>query len=235
MAFLGDDIVPATNWLASHHAAHLQRGCDPKLAVIGYTGWHQLVGRTPFLDYINEQGPQFGYSIIEDREDVPFNFFYGSNLSLARDFLLQNPFNEAFPHAAWEDIECGYRLKKAGMRLIYSPEPIAHHHHDTNIARFCRRQEKVGYSSIIFYRLAPELGSFLGIGPEGPPPVLKPSSALLLELFARALERTPLSVPSIWEKILRERYIRGLRRAWNDLAAGQLAASAARPAVAGRS
>ena len=39
----------------------------------------------------------------------------------------------------------------------------------------------------------------------------------------------------VWEKILRERYIRGLRRAWNDLAAGQLAASAARPAVAGRS
>jgi hypothetical protein len=235
IAFLGDDIVPAKEWLASHHAAHLRRGCDPMLAVIGYTNWHRQVNPTPFLKYINEFGPQFGYSLIENPEKVPFNFFYGSNVSLRRELLLRHPFNDVFPDAAWEDIECGYRLEKAGLRLVFNPDSVALHHHDTGISRFCRRQEKVGYSSVIFYQLAPELGGFLGIGPGGPPPGIRPLSALLLELFARAIERTPLSARPVWEAILRERYIRGLRRGWNDLASGRLAPGPARPAESARS
>jgi len=229
VALLGDDTVPSANWLATHHAAHLQRGCDPRLAIIGYTSWHKQVDLTPFLKYINEFGPQFGYALIENPEDVPFKFFYASNISLCRDFLLRHPFSDAFPNAAWEDIECGYRMEKAGMRLVFNPRSTVLHHHDTSIARFCRRQEKVGYSSVIFYRLAPELGSFLGLGPDGPPPALPRKEALALELLARALERTPLSVPRVWQKILRDYYVRGMRRGWDDLASWRLTAGATKP------
>src|SRR4029079_11088584 len=96
VAFLGDDTVPAAGWLAAHRAAHRQRGDDPHLVVLGYTAWHQRMVLNPFLSYINEYGLQFGYALIKDRENVPFNFFYTSNLSLPRELLLAEPFDLRF-------------------------------------------------------------------------------------------------------------------------------------------
>ncbi len=93
VAFLGDDTVPTPGWLAAHAGAHEARGGGPELAVIGYTRWHPRVRTNPFLTYINEHGLQFGYRLIDDPEDVPFNFFYTSNLSLSRERLLAEPFD----------------------------------------------------------------------------------------------------------------------------------------------
>ena len=161
VAFLGDDTVPSPGWLATHREAHRTRGDESHLAVIGYTGWHKRMRLTPFLRYINEYGLQFGYALIKDREDVPFNFLYTSNLSLRRDLLLAEPFDLHFPYAAWEDIELAYRLKKRGLRLVYEPSatgPTITHGFD----RFASREEKAGYCAVVFYRLHPELGPFSG-------------------------------------------------------------------------
>ncbi|HSJ74689.1 MAG TPA: glycosyltransferase, partial [Gemmatimonadales bacterium] len=165
VAFLGDDTVPGSGWLAAHREAHRRHGDSPQVAVIGYTGWHRRMRLNPFLRYINEHGLQFGYALIRDPEDVPFNFFYTSNLSLHRDLLLAEPFDLRFPYPAWEDIEVSYRLKKRGLRLCYEKAATVAHDHPTDLARFASRQEKAGYCAVVFYRLHPELGPFLGIGP----------------------------------------------------------------------
>src|SRR5882724_2612884 len=216
VAFLGDDTVPEPGWLAAHRAAHRQHGDDPHLAVLGYTGWHPRMHLTPFLRYINEHGLQFGYALIENPEDVPFNFFYTSNLSLSRDLLLAEPFDLRFPHAAWEDIEVAYRMKRRGLRLVYGPRARVAHDHPTDLARFAVRQEKAGYCAVIFYRLHPELGSFLGVGPEGPPPLPPAGRQRWLEGLVRALQNLPVSLPRAWEDALRYHYIQGLHRAWDD-------------------
>ena len=96
----------------------------------------------PFLRYINEYGLQFGYRLIEEPEDVPFNFFYTSNLSLDRQRLLEDPFDEGFPYAAWEDIEVSYRLSQKGQRLVYEKDAVTRHDHPTSLERFMARQEK---------------------------------------------------------------------------------------------
>lgn len=218
VAFLGDDTVPSKGWLAAHHAAWSARGGAPMTAVIGYTGWHPRMRLDPFLRYINEHGLQFGYALIDDPEDVPFNFFYTSNLSLARDLLVAEPFDLRFPYAAWEDIELAYRLRKRGLRLVYEPSATTAHDHPTRLARFMSRQEKAGYCAVVFHRLHPELGGFLGIGPEGPPPLPPKPRQRLLEALARTLQSTPLSTPRLWEEVLRFHYIRGLHRAWQERA-----------------
>jgi len=100
VAFLGDDTVPHKGWLAAHAGAHAERRGESLLAVIGYTGWHARLRLDPFLRYINEYGLQFGYALIETPEDVPFNFFYTSNLSLPRRALLEEPFDLRFPYPA---------------------------------------------------------------------------------------------------------------------------------------
>ena len=219
VAFLGDDTVPSAGWLKAHREAHRKRGDDLRVAVIGYTGWHRRMRLNPFLRYINEHGLQFGYALIKDREDVPFNFFYTSNLSLSRDLLLAEPFDLRFPYAAWEDIEVAYRLRKRGMRLVYEPAATVAHDHPTDFARFAARQEKAGYCAVVFYRLHPELGAFLGVGPEGPPPLPPEGPQKWRERLVRALQNLPFRVPKLWEETLRYHYIRGLHRAWTDAGA----------------
>lgn len=213
VAFLGDDTVPRPDWLRAHRRAHRERG-EGDLAVIGYTGWHPRMRRTRFLDYINEHGLQFGYALIEDRERVPFNFFYTSNVSLPRELLLEvGLFDTSFPHAAWEDIEVAYRLMQRGMRMLYRASAVARHHHEITFASFRRRQEKAGEAAAIFYRKHPELGDFLAVPLARQPPSRATLSRHLFPLWAALAERSELP-GARWalDRVLKEDYLRGLRR-----------------------
>jgi len=216
VAFLGDDTVPDPGWLAAHARAAGARPGESLLGVIGYTRWHPRMRLNPFLRYINDHGLQFGYALIDDPENVSFNFLYTSNLSLPRDALLEEGFDLRFPYPAWEDIELGYRLRKRGLRLVYEPAAETLHDHPTDLARFATRQEKAGYSAVVFYLLHSELGPFLGLGPEGPPSVPPAFTQRLRETLARALEKLPVRWPKLWEEVLRYHYVKGLHRGWND-------------------
>jgi glycosyltransferase involved in cell wall biosynthesis len=165
VVFLGDDIVPTPFFLQQHQRAHhAKMNASNPYGVIGYTTWPDELPRTRFLDYIGEQGWQFGYSLITDPEDVPFNFLYTSNVSLPRFFFLScGGFDEDFQQYGWEDIELSLRLFERGMRLSYEPSAVAHHHHPTTIASFVQRQTKVGFSAWRFFRKHPELAEFLSV------------------------------------------------------------------------
>jgi len=216
VAFLGDDTVPDPGWIRAHREAHRRREDSPLRGVLGYTGWHPRLRLNPFLRYINEYGLQFGYAIIEDPEHVPFNFFYTSNISLSRRLLLEVPFHVDFPYPAWEDIEVGYRLQQKGFWIVYEPAARVAHDHPTSFPRFRERQEKAGYSAVVFYRLHPELGPFLGLGPGGPPPLPSALRQRGLEILVRGLQNTQLNLPRLWEETLRFHYIRGLQRGWRE-------------------
>jgi glycosyltransferase involved in cell wall biosynthesis len=216
VAFLGDDTVPAPTWLHGHEAAWHRQGSGDELAVLGYTRWHPRTGSSPFLEYINEYGLQFGYSIIPDPAAVPFNFFYTSNLSLSRRRLLEEPFDTSFPYPAWEDIEASYRLFRRGLRMVFERDALALHHHPTSLARFFDRQEKAGYSAVVFFERHAELGPFLGLSASGPPEIPASLPQRLREWVARALQFLPVRPSGLWESAIRFHYIRGLRRGWQD-------------------
>ncbi len=167
LVFLGDDIIPSPRFLAEHLAAHLSLDPDPaasRTSVIGYTTWPPEFRRTRFLDYIGEYGWQFGFALIQDPLDVPFNFFYTSNLSLPRRrFLESGGFDESFQEYGWEDIELSLRLQKAGMRLTYAEKASACHNHPLDLRRFAARQRQVGRSAWSFYRRHPDAAGFLGL------------------------------------------------------------------------
>ena len=166
LIFLGDDTVPAPEFLQWHRSSHT--GQPAHRVVIGYTPWARACPRTRFMEYIGERGWQFGFSLIEDPENVPFNFFYTSNLSMRRDFFWEaGGFDEDFHEYGWEDIELSLRLYKMGMKLAYNPQAIAYHHHPTSLLSFAQRQKKVGRSAWIFYRKHPDMGEFLSL--DSPP------------------------------------------------------------------
>ena len=161
--FLGDDTVPQPGWLREHLEAHSIEDSGRPMAVLGHTAFPPRED-SPFLRWINEYGAQFGYSLIEDPRNVPFNFFYTSNISLGRQFFNDlGGFREDFPAAAWEDIEFAYRAVAAGMFLRYLPRARTIHHHRIRVSSFCSRQKTSGRSAAIFSALHPELEGFLGV------------------------------------------------------------------------
>lgn len=165
LLFLGDDTVPEPDFLSAHWR-RIQQEPDlqarERRAVIGYTPWAEDYPVTRFMRFVGEQGWQFGFSLIDDPDNVPFNFFYTSNISLSRSLFLESGgFDEDFREYGWEDIELSLRLKKRGLRLVYAPGAVARHHHPTTLRSFLKRQRRVGYSAWTFYLKHPEMGDFL--------------------------------------------------------------------------
>lgn len=213
LVFLGDDTVPCRDFLAAHLRAHAED--DPLRAAIGYTRWAEGYPATRFMRYIGEYGWQFGFSLIEDPENVPFNFFYTSNLSLPRLFFQKaGGFDEDFREYGWEDIELSWRLSQMGMRLVYRPAAVAHHHHPTTMRSFLSRQRRVGHSAWTFFGKHPEMGDFLNVGRVKAPSVVH---RLKLELLTRLCCWTErLSWPDLsryYPDILSHHYNLGLLRA----------------------
>jgi glycosyltransferase involved in cell wall biosynthesis len=210
--FLGDDTVPEPRFLAEHARIHRQYGDDPMVACVGYTGWPASERVTSFMDYINDYGLQFGYRLIRHGQTVPFNFFYTSNLSLSRQLLSDNPFDTTFPSAAWEDIELAYRLDAKGLKIVYNRLAVTRHHHPITIESFARRQYTVGRSGAIFYSKHPELGHLLGVHELREKGLADDSTVSRLEKAARRGERFRfLARPKVFERLMREHYLRGLR------------------------
>jgi glycosyltransferase involved in cell wall biosynthesis len=210
--FIGDDTVPERNFVAEHARIHRQSHDDPHVACLGYTGWPRDERVTAFMDYINDYGLQFGYRLIEDGAVVPFNFFYTSNLSIDRELLAAHPFDTTFPSAAWEDIELAYRLDKVGLKIHYNARAVTRHHHPMTVDSFARRQYTVGKSGAIFYRKHPELGHFLGVFELETRKLADETQLARLRRRARIGERFRLLArPNVFETLMREHYLRGLR------------------------
>ncbi|HEY0141731.1 MAG TPA: glycosyltransferase family 2 protein [Thermoanaerobaculia bacterium] len=210
--FIGDDTVPEPRFLAEHARVHRDAGDDPLVACLGYTGWPHGERVTAFMDYINDFGLQFGYKLIQSGEVVPFNFFYTSNISIDRELLLAFPFDTTFPSAAWEDIELAYRLDARGLKIHYNARAITRHYHPMDIDSFARRQYTVGKSGAIFYRKHPELGHFLGVHELETRTLADETHLAKLRRKARLGERFRLLArPAVFETLMREHYLRGLR------------------------
>jgi len=159
----GDDIIPDEELIQEHFLAHKKNNFKTNVCVLGQTKWPPDMKVTPFMRHIQNYGLQFGYSIIKDRDDVPFNFFYTSNISLNRSFVSGTLFSTDFPYAAWEDVEFGYRLQKKGMRLVYNERAIGYHNHRISFMSFRKRQLQSGYSAGICFALHSEIEKLLGM------------------------------------------------------------------------
>ncbi|MFV2072607.1 MAG: glycosyltransferase family 2 protein [Thermoanaerobaculales bacterium] len=209
--FLGDDTVPQPGWLLTHLEEHRISEDSCGTAVLGYTSFPPETD-SPFLRWINENGAQFGYRLIESPNSVPFNFFYTSNISLPRAWLMRlGGFREDFPAAAWEDIEFAYRATKDGMNLRYQPRARTLHYHRIRAGTFCRRQRTSGLSAAIFAGLHPELEGFLGVARVGQNRRRRPLCRALLSMLVGIGELVEGAVPPrVYLEYLDSCYLDGL-------------------------
>lgn len=147
--FLGDDIFALPSLVEEHLAVH-QTFPEKNLAVLGQTTWDPFSPINDYMRFLEWSGWQFNYHRLENLapfrkfyayKDSSHNgkflppkqqhwFFYTSNLSLKKELLLQENFDESFQAYGWEDVELGLRLtQKKDLHLFYNRNARAYHHH----------------------------------------------------------------------------------------------------------
>jgi len=157
--FTGDDCISDKHLLQEHLRFHKK---GEAIAVLGHIDWHPDLEITPFMRYITID-TQFSYPKIKETSyNVPFKYFYTSNISVPKKYLeLAGIFDADFTEAVWEDVELGYRIWRSGVRIVYNPRAIAYHHHQVDIQDYIQRQIRAGKAAAILYRKHPELIDFL--------------------------------------------------------------------------
>ncbi|NTV30892.1 glycosyltransferase family 2 protein [candidate division WWE3 bacterium] len=131
-------------------------------AAVGFTTWSKQLTITPFMEWLEDGGPQFNYHHLTDNQITTFETFYTTNISLKTEFLRQNSgFDESFKIGngitAYEDTELGYRLSQQGMKLTYLANAICYHHHPKNVSAVLKRRYYEGWMAHKLHKKHPSL------------------------------------------------------------------------------
>ena len=166
--FIGDDIIADPHLLEQHLIAHSEMPGE-ETAVLGHIDWPPDLPRSPVMDFVcGDSSLQFAYSHIPHLPKLDYRFFYTSNISLSRKFLVDAAndgvrFDPLFRYAAFEDSEFAFRLQARGLDLRYRPDALAYHDHLMDLAGFGRREYHAGMMAVVFYRMHPQLDPQLDV------------------------------------------------------------------------
>jgi rhamnosyltransferase len=87
------------------------------------------------------------------------HFFSMANAAARREVLLTYPFETGIQYS--EDIEWSYRLRKAGLRIVYVPEAAVTHSHNYTLAESYKRQFGEGKADAWIFRDGEVSASFV--------------------------------------------------------------------------
>jgi GT2 family glycosyltransferase len=159
VAFVGDDTLPASDFVAGHIQAHREHPA-PGAAILGKVAWPADIPVNSLMAFIDGiGGRQFGFYYMRDGQEYDFRHFYTSNVSLKADLLKSEKhwFDPDFSLAAFEDVDLAYRLSRRGLRILYLEKLVDYHYHYHTIWTFTRRQYNSGRMGAVFLRKHPEL------------------------------------------------------------------------------
>ena len=146
--------------LEEHLLAHAL-GTANGTAILGHLDWPADMPRNAVMNYVcGDAALQFAYTLIPRLPALDHRFFYTSNISLKRDFLVSAAdagirFDPAFRHAAFEDSEFAFRLMPRGLEIHYVESARAVHDHSMDLESFAARERRAGEMAVVFYRKHP--------------------------------------------------------------------------------
>jgi len=94
--------------------------------------------------------------------DLSFSPFDTANVSVARKHLLEvGGFDEDLLAYGWQDLELGYRLRKAGLRCKRNRHALGYHYFEKNslsdLPSLCEKEKMRGTSGALYYQKHPHL------------------------------------------------------------------------------
>jgi glycosyltransferase involved in cell wall biosynthesis len=151
---IADDIWLEPGAVRAHLQAHQSRA-GQAVAVLGRVQQSPELTETVFL---NRWDP-FRFHELEGLSELPPYRFFAMNISVNRDFLLNNGLylehrGRGGP-SCMEDLELGIRLHGKGLRLYYEPQALGTHHHVVTLDQAITRWHERGLNYGEFRRHAP--------------------------------------------------------------------------------
>lgn len=160
--FNDSDILASPDLLSVHVQRHRER---PNIAVVGLE-----VQVKDLDDYARKRDrpEERGSLHPPNRRKLSWLYFLTGNASVRRDDLLRvGSFDESFTGYGHEDLELGYRLRKAGVEIVYEPRAVNYHCQDVGHADQKQKMRLAGRSTARFYRKHPDLAVKLNLGMTG--------------------------------------------------------------------
>jgi glycosyltransferase involved in cell wall biosynthesis len=151
--FIDDDVQADPTLIQAHMDWHSKTA---NASVIGAVRVPWGNTTDPFLRYLRDHRILNPYT--PSKGPIDFSYYHTCNVSTPTHALLDvGGFNENFKIYGMEDIELGYRLEKAGGRMVFAENARAVHHRFPDFSDFMERSEQAGYSLGYLIRLHPEL------------------------------------------------------------------------------
>jgi glycosyltransferase involved in cell wall biosynthesis len=137
---LGDDTFPTSSAVGIHAAA--------RDGLQGLIEWHPQESVTPVMKFLAPAGPQFYFAGLEHGRPVPYTAVLGSNFSAPAHWFREEPFDENFVFAAFEDTELAYRWSLRGWTTLFDEQATCwHSHRYADLAPFLSRQRRAGQAA----------------------------------------------------------------------------------------
>jgi cellulose synthase/poly-beta-1,6-N-acetylglucosamine synthase-like glycosyltransferase len=146
--FTDADCEPAPDWMECMVRAF----DDPQVA--GAKGVYRT-RQTSLVARFVQQEYEDKYDRLAGRSSIDFVDTYSA--AYRRDvFLASGGFDVSFTTASVEDQELSFRLAAQGHRLVFVPEAIVDHQHDTTPLEYLRRKYGIGYWKALLLRSHPD-------------------------------------------------------------------------------
>jgi glycosyltransferase involved in cell wall biosynthesis len=154
LVFLDDDMEPAPDCLDSHWRAH---SAGSRLVVIGAVPIRREEHDPPVADYIAAKFKQHLDRLAQPDHQFMLRDFYSGHFSIRRAVLFEiGLFDETFRIYGNEDLELSWRLRKAGVKLIYLPTAVAHQQYAKDFAALVHDTIAKGHTAILLASKHPE-------------------------------------------------------------------------------
>ncbi len=154
LVFFDDDMEPAPDCLIRHRRAHL---AGSRVAAIGAVPIRRTESDPPVANYIAAKFEQHLDRLAQPDHQFVLRDFYSGHFSLRRATLLEiGLFDESFRLYGNEDLELAWRLRQAGVPLIYLPDAVAYQHYSKNFAGLADDTISKGRTAVLLASKHPE-------------------------------------------------------------------------------
>ena len=147
--FLNDDVTADPRLVEEHLRFHEK---SPDTSTVG------TILSSAESGWLVASGPEISASsIIAGGDGIPFFYYITANaLTEKRHLMDAGLFDKSFEEPAGEDVDMGYRLHKAGVRLQMNDKAIVSHDHPLDAKAFASRQRLHGRGLARFVSKHPE-------------------------------------------------------------------------------
>jgi glycosyltransferase involved in cell wall biosynthesis len=148
--FTDADIIASPDLLSRHLERHR---VEPGVAVVGM---ELQVGSLDEYERLRTQPAARRPLHPAGRKSLSWLYFLTGNASVRKsDLDAVGRFDENFTGYGHEDLELGYRLQSAGIRILYEPRAVNYHWHPVPYAEQKEKMKLAGRSTVRFYRKHP--------------------------------------------------------------------------------